>query len=102
MPATELSTRDVLQQVDRRLSRVEDLQLRHEERTDQAHASMIERFDRALVNMGERNDQAHVATNERFERAHAALDSKIDRNLRWTITLILGSWMTTMSAILLK
>ena len=78
MSATpELTTRDVLQQVDRRLPHLEELTLQHELR----------------------NDQAHSAMNERNDRAHASLDMKIDRNLRWTITRLLGSWMTTMSAI---
>ncbi len=114
MSATpELTTRDVLQQIDRRLSRIEDLQLRHEERNDQAHASFDARIDYARTELETRMQSGHARLETKMEAGHARmdakmeachtrLDAKIDRNLRWTVGLIVGSWMTTMSAILLK
>lgn len=81
MSATpELTTRDVLQQVDRRLTHLEELHLQHEES----------------------NDRAHAGLDAKIDGLRTGVDTKIDRNLRWTVGLIVGSWMSTMSAILLK
>lgn len=67
--ATELTTRDVLAQIDRRLSRIED---------------------------DVRDFRQYV--DERFSR----LENKVDSNFRWHLALSLGTWLSVMSAILLK
>ena len=92
MSATpELTTRDVLQQIDRRLTHLEELYLQHAERNDRAHGGLDSKVDSVRADL-----------SSKIDSIHGGLDSKIDRNLRWTIGLIVGSWMTTMSAILLK
>lgn len=78
--STELTTRDVFAQIDRRLTRMED-DLR-------AFRQYIE--------------ERFVAMESRLEGRIDRLDDKIDRNLRWVLGMIMISWLSTMSAILLK
>ena len=41
----ERTTRDVLQQIDRRLRRLEELHVKHDERNDRAHIALDARSD---------------------------------------------------------
>ena len=83
----ELTTRDVLQQIDRRLTHLEQLYLRN----DRDHGSLDAKIDDF------RTGPAAKLDNMRIE-----LGAKLDRDFRWTIGLILASWMSMMSALLLK
>lgn len=71
--STELTTRDVFSQIDRRLTRIEDDLREFRQYVEARFASMEHR-----------------------------LDDKIDRNFRWLLGIMLASWLSTMSAILLK
>ncbi len=74
--STEQTTRDVFAQIDRRLTRLEDDLREFRQYVEQRFAAVEQRF--------------------------AAMDAKIDRNLRWVLGMIMLSWLSTMSAILLK
>ncbi|MGY8824735.1 MAG: hypothetical protein ACKVJG_12515 [Candidatus Latescibacterota bacterium] len=67
--SSELTTRDVLQQVDRRLE-------------------LIEGDVRSL--------------NSKVDDRFSAQDVKFENRFRWTIGLLLMSWMSTMGAILFR
>jgi hypothetical protein len=67
--SSELTTRDVLQQVDRRLE-------------------LIEGDVRSL--------------NSKVDDIFSAQDVKFENRFRWTIGLLLMSWMSTMEAILFR
>ena len=146
MSATpELTTRDVLQQVDRRLTHLEELHLQHEESNDRAHAGLDAKidglrtgvdtkfdgldvkidglrtdidtkidglrtgFDAKIDSLDTKIDGLRTGVDTKIDGLEVKIDgfrtgvdTKIDRNLRWTVGLIVGSWMSTMSAILLK
>ena len=72
----ELTTRDVLQQVDRRLELIEG---------DQR-------------NLNHKVDTLDDKVGDKF----AALEVKADARFRWVVGLIMVSWMSTMGTILLR
>ena len=72
----ELTTRDVLQQVDRRLELIEG---------DQR-------------NLNHKVDTLDDKVGDEF----AALEVKADARFRWVVGLIMVSWMSTMGTILLR
>lgn len=72
----ELTTRDVLHQVDRRLSLIEE----------------------DLRSLDTKVDRTRVELDAKIDR----LDAKIGANLHWTVGLLLASWVTLMGAVLLK
>ena len=76
----DLTTRDVFEQVDRRLTRVED----------------DLRSFRADV------DARFVRVEKGLLDVRRELSYKIDRNFRWMTGMIMVSWLSTMSAVLLK
>lgn len=78
--SSELTTRDVLQQVDRRLELIEgDVRNLHQE--------MNLRF---------------AAQDSKIDSRFTAQDSKFESRFRWIVGLILMSWMSTMGAILFR
>ncbi len=89
--STELTTRDVFSQIDRRLTRIED-DLR------EFRQYVEERFQR----IEERFEERFAGLESRVDSSINRLDDKIDRNFRWLLGIMLASWLSTMSAILLK
>ena len=107
MSATpELTTRDVLQQVDRRLTHLEELHLQHEESNDRAHAGLDAKidglrtgFDAKIDSLDMKIDGLRTGVDTKIDGLEVKIDgfrtgvdTKIDRNLRWTVGLIVGSW----------
>jgi len=89
--SSELTTRDVLQQVDRRLELIEgDVRNLHQE--------MNARFAAQDGKM----DARFVDQDGKIDVRFAAQDVKFENRFRWTIGLILMSWMSTMGAILFR
>ena len=82
--STELTTRDVLCQLNHRMGRVED-DLR----------STSDRVNEKIDNMRDE-------LTARFDQGFSRLDTKIDRNFRWGIGISLASWMSIMTTLLLK
>jgi predicted component of type VI protein secretion system len=96
--ASELTTRDVLEQLDRRLTRVEDDLREFRAYVEQALARLEvrlqERFEGRFSSL-----EARMAS---LEQRIAAVEAKVDRHFRFTVGLIMISWLCTMSALLLK
>ena len=90
----ELTTRDVLQQVDRRLSHIEGDVRALQQTVESRSQTASERADR-LDTKVDRLD-AKVDSNDN------RLEAKIDRNFRWTVGLIMASWFSVMTTLLLK
>ena len=94
----ELTTRDIFQQLNTRLTRVED-DLRA------FHAEVISRFDK----MSDRIDQMSDQTNDRFEQTNARFNDRFDQiNTRFdqwqwrVVSLFVITWVTVIGSIWLK
>ena len=85
--SSELTTRDVLQQVNRRLELIESDQRELNHKVDALDDKFAARFS---------------AQDAKMETRFSAQDTKIENRFRWTIGLILMSWMSTMGAILFR
>ena len=78
--AHELTTRDVLQQVDRRLSRMEE----------------------DLRVQDSKQDERMTTLDSKWDKRIASVEAKSDAKFRWPTGLLLASWMSLMGTILLK
>lgn len=87
----EPTIRDVLLQIDRRLTRVED-DLRA------GIAAVSSRIEAVRGELGARID----GVSARIEEVRTELSTEIASNFRWTVGLILATWITTIGTILLK
>ena len=97
-PSPELTTRDVLQQIDRRLELIE---------ADQRHLSQKlgtqdDKFDGKFAALDVKFEGKFAAMDDKFESKFAAQEARADTRFRWTVGLILMSWMSTMGTILLR
>lgn len=91
MTPAEPTTRDVLLQIDRRLTRVED-DLRA------GIAAVAVRIEEVRTELGARIDQTRTELSARIDE----LNAKIDSGFRWMVGLILAAWITTIGTMLLK
>ena len=82
--STELTTRDVLGQLNHRMGRVED-DLR----------STSDRVNEKIDNMRDE-------LTAKFDQGFSRLETKIDRNFRWGIGISLASRMSIITTLLLK
>lgn len=85
--SSELTTRDVLQQVNRRLELIESDQRELNHKVD----ALDDKFDARFS-----------AQDAKMDTRFSAQDAKMESRFRWTIGLILMSWMSTMGAILFR
>ncbi|MBI2505731.1 MAG: hypothetical protein HYW07_21160 [Candidatus Latescibacteria bacterium] len=91
----ELTTRDVLHQVDRRLSLIEeDLRALHV-KVDDNYQRLDAKFDTKI-------DSAYNRLDAKIDRTRVELEARIGANFHWTVGLLLASWVTLMGAVLLK
>lgn len=86
-PSSDLTTRDVLQQVDRRLELIE---------------GDVRDLNHKVDALDDKFDTRFAAQDVKLESRFAVQDAKIDSRFRWTVGLILMSWMSTMGAILFR
>ena len=115
-PSQELTFRDVLSQIDRRLSLLEEdlrslrayIDTRFDAvmaRFDTAIGSLETRVDSSIGSLGTRFDVAQKRTDARFdaiEDRFQGLEDRWDRKFRWLIGLSFAGWLSMMTAILLK
>lgn len=116
----ELTTRDIFQQLDTRLTRVEDdlrtfraevitrfdqITARFDDRFDQINAQFNDRFDQ----INNRFDQAANQTNDRFDQMNARFDQTANQTnaqfnqSQWRmVSLIVITWITMIGSIWLK
>jgi len=95
--SAELTTRDVLSQIDRRLTRVEDDLREFRQYVEQRFAEIEARF----TGLEARFDGKLADLESRLEARFAALEAKVDRNFRWTIGINLVLWMSVMTKLML-
>ncbi len=98
--SAELTARDVFEQIDRRLTRLEDDLRDFRQYVEQRFQFIEQRFISLEAKLDARllHDARFATIDARF----AALDAKIDRHFRWQLSISLMMWLSVMSAILLK
>ena len=90
-PTPELTMRDVLQQVDRRLTRMEeDMRLQRTEILTRMEENV--RLLRAEMQTG----------YDRLDNKIDGLGARMDSRFQWVLGIVLASWLSTMSTLLLK
>ena len=124
MPAeqtpTELTTRDVLLQVDRRLTLIEDDLRTQEQRSNQLRQEMNTGFAGLRQEMNDRFKTADQKIDDRFKTADQKIDDRTNQLRRemnagfeglrkemntkfhWTLGIVLASWISTIGTLLLK
>ncbi|MBQ37734.1 MAG: hypothetical protein CME04_15215 [Gemmatimonadaceae bacterium] len=99
--SAELTARDVFEQIDRRLTRLEDDLRDFRQYVEQRFQFIEQRF----ISLEAKLDARFATIDARFatiDARFAALDAKIDRHFRWQLSISLMMWLSVMSAILLK
>lgn len=112
-PISDITTRDVLQQVDRRLELLEGDVRSLDAKVDSGFSEL-----RSYVDSGFGELRDHIDTGLGDQRSYVdsgfgqlrrsidetrdRLENRMDVRFRWTVGLILMSWMTTMGAILFR
>ena len=112
-PISDITTRDVLQQVDRRLELLEGDVRALDAKVDSGFSEL-----RSYVDSGFSELRGHIDTGLGDQRSYVdsgfgqlrrsidetrdRLENRMDVRFRWTVGLILMSWMTTMGAILFR
>ena len=120
----ELTTRDVFQQVDSRLTRVED-DLRHlradtnagfarlDLRIDQFHQELTQRMEEGQRDLSRRMDEGQGGLSQRMDEGHRDLSQRMDEGqrglsqrmdqLQWRMVgLFIVTWITVVGSIWLK
>ena len=95
MPAeqtlTELTTRDVLLQVDRRLTLIEDDLRTLDQKWEQRFESLDQKIDA-------QTNQLRQEMNTGF----VGLRKEMNTKFHWTLGVVLASWISTIGTLLLK
>ena len=99
---SEITTRDVLQQINRRLELIESDVRVVREKLDVSVQTLNEKRDMSFQGLNEKWDTSFQGLNEKWDTSVQKLHEKIDTYFRWTIGIVLASWLSTMSAILFK
>ena len=99
---SEITTRDVLQQINRRLELIESDVRVVSEKLDVSAQTLNEKRDTSVQGLNEKWDTSVQGLNEKWDTSVQKLHEKIDTYFRWTIGIVLASWLSTMGAILFK
>ncbi len=106
---SEITTRDVLQQINRRLELIESDVRAVSEKLDVSAQTLDEKREVSFQTLNEKIDTSDGKREVSFQTLHEKIDTsaqtlheKIDTYFRWTIGIVLASWLSTMSAILFK
>ena len=99
---SEITTRDVLQQINRRLELIESDVRAVSEKLDVSVQTLNEKRDTSVQGLNEKWDTSVQGLNEKWDTSVQKLHEKIDTYFRWTIGIVLASWLSTMGAILFK
>ena len=112
-PLTELTTRDVLLQVDRRLTLIEDdlrtldqkwdqrfgtLEQKTDTRFDALDQKIDARFDTLDQKIDAQTNQLRQETNTGF----VGLRKEMNTKFHWTLGVVLAGWISTIGTLLLK
>ena len=99
---SEITTRDVLQQINRRLELIESDVRVVSEKLDVSVQTQNDKIGTSVQTLDEKIDASYRSLNEKWDASVQTLHEKIDTYFRWTIGIVLASWLSTMSAILFK
>ena len=99
---SEITTRDVLQQINRRLELIESDVRAVSEKLDVSVQTQNDKIGTSVQTLDEKIDASYRSLNEKWDASVQTLHDKIDTYFRWTIGIVLASWLSTMSAILFK
>ena len=90
-PLTELTMRDVLLQVDRRLTLIEDDLRTLDQKWEQRFGILDQKIDA-------QTNQLRQEMNTGFVGLHKEMNTKF----HWTLGVVLASWISTIGTLLLK
>ena len=117
---SEITTRDVLQQINRRLELIEsdvrvvsekldvsvqtlrDENAASDAKREAADQTLNDKIDTSVQMLDAKREAADQMLNKKIDTSVQKLHEKIDTYFRWTIGIVLASWLSTMSAILFK
>ena len=107
--AVELTTRDVLLQVDRRLTLIEGDLRGLDEKMDSLDDKLDNKVEGLNAKIDTKIDGLRSETNARFDRVNTRidevyfkLDTKIDSKFHQLVGILLVTWISTMVTVLLK
>ena len=123
-PLTELTTRDVLLQVDRRLTLIEDDLRTLDQKWDQRFDTLDQKIDARTNQLRQEMHVGFDTLDQKIDAQFSTLDQKIDARtnqlrqemntgfvelrkemntkFHWTLGVVLASWISTIGTLLLK
>ena len=112
-PLTELTTRDVLLQVDRRLTLIEDDLRALDQKVEERFSTTDQKIDtqtnqlRQEMNAGASaaDQKIDTQTNQLRQEMNAGfadLRKEMNTKFYWTLGVVLASWISTIGTLLLK
>ena len=106
MPAeqslTELTTRDVLLQVDRRLTLIEDDLRTLDQKWDQRFGTSDQKTDARFDALCQKIDARFDTLRQEMNTGFVGLRQEMNTKFHWTLGVVLASWISTIGTLLLK
>jgi hypothetical protein len=100
--SAELTTRDVLLQVDRRLTLMEADLRTLDAKIDALDVRLRDKVDALDVRLSDKIDSLDMRFNTRLDGKVEGLRVEMNNRFQWTVGLLLASWVSIMAAVLLK
>ena len=101
-PLTELTTRDVLLQVDRRLTLIEDDLRTLDQKWDQQFGTSDQKTDARFDALCQKIDAQFDALRQEMNTGFVELRKEMNTKFHWTLGVVLASWISTIGTLLLK
>ncbi len=101
-PITELTTRDVLLQVDRRLTLIEDDLRTLDQKWDQRFNGTDQKLEERFNTADQKTDTQTNQLREEMNTGFAELRKEMNTKFHWTLGVVLASWISTIGTLLLK
>ena len=101
-PLTELTTRDVLLQVDRRLTLIEDDLRTLDQKWDQRFETLEQKTDARFDILDQKIDARTNQLRQEMNTGFAELRKEMNTKFHWTLGVVLASWISTIGTLLLK
>jgi vacuolar-type H+-ATPase subunit D/Vma8 len=99
--AAEITIRDVLQQIDRRLINLEEGARLLHQKMDEIYARLDAKIDAKIGSVRDelnaKIESVYSRLDSKIDTSVAQLNAKIDTKFRWTVGLILVSWLSLVS-----
>ena len=101
-PLTELTMRDVLLQVDRRLTLIEDDLRTLDQKWDQRFGSLDQKIDAQTNQLDQKIDAQTNQLDQKIDAQTNQLRQEMNTKFHWTLGVVLASWISTIGTLLLK